>query len=176
MNQADSKVLIIGFGNPGRRDDGLGPAFVQAVESLGLENVDADADYQLQIEDAERMGRYQTVIFADASVSGPRVGFRRIEPGDASSFSTHHVTPEALVGLARRLFDAAPDAYLLTMRGVEFDEFGESLGETARKNLALALEIIVPAIRCRSFEEAASSLANSQLFTVEEGPCETAGM
>ena len=46
------RILLLGFGNPGRQDDGLGPALVQAIEEMEIPGVRAEADYQLNIEDA----------------------------------------------------------------------------------------------------------------------------
>ena len=39
------KILIVGYGNPGRQDDGLGAGFVEAVEQKHLEGVTVDSDY-----------------------------------------------------------------------------------------------------------------------------------
>ena len=42
------KALVIGYGNPGRLDDGLGPALAEAVEKLdlpGLITLDKLADH-----------------------------------------------------------------------------------------------------------------------------------
>ena len=50
-----NRVLVIGYGNPGRQDDGLGAAVIERLEALGLEGVTVDADYQLNIEDAADM-------------------------------------------------------------------------------------------------------------------------
>ncbi|VGO14536.1 hypothetical protein PDESU_03099 [Pontiella desulfatans] len=61
-------TLVIGYGNPGRLDDGLGPAFAERIQGLGLSGVTVESNYQLNIEDAELVSRYDTVVFADASV------------------------------------------------------------------------------------------------------------
>ena len=83
-----SKVLLIGYGNPGRLDDGLGPALATAIEKLGIEGVTVDAAYQLSVEDAAAAAEHDIVVFADADVSGPEpFRFHRIEPAPALSFS-----------------------------------------------------------------------------------------
>ena len=47
-------VLVIGFGNPGRMDDGLGPAMIERLEKLAITGVDLslltgkDIDYAIQ--------------------------------------------------------------------------------------------------------------------------------
>ena len=69
--QVDAKVLVIGYGNPGRLDDGLGPALAAAIESAAPAGVTVDADYQLTVEDAAAVAEHDVVVFADAAVDGP---------------------------------------------------------------------------------------------------------
>ena len=45
-----ARRLIIGIGNSGRADDGLGWAYLDAIASLDLEEIDTEYKYQLQIE------------------------------------------------------------------------------------------------------------------------------
>ena len=58
--------LLIGFGNPGRKDDGLGPMLARILERDGIAGLDVDSDYQLTVEDAEAVARYDEVVFADS--------------------------------------------------------------------------------------------------------------
>ena len=158
MSDADPGVLVLGYGNPGRLDDGLGPAFADAVARLGIEGVAADADYQLQPEDALRVARSGVVVFADADTAGPGpFRFLPVVPRRDASFTTHALSPQAVVALARDTFGARPEAYLLGIRGHEFDEFGETLSERARENLAAALRFLEPLLRSRRFREAAEA-------------------
>ncbi len=46
------RVLVIGFGNPAREDDGIGPAVADRLEESGIDGVVVDADYQLTVENA----------------------------------------------------------------------------------------------------------------------------
>ena len=59
-------ILFYGYGNPGRQDDALGISFVDEMEkwvkSQKLENIDFDTNYQLNIEDAEKISQYDLVI------------------------------------------------------------------------------------------------------------------
>ena len=52
------RILVYGYGNPGREDDGAGPYLAGLFEEAGLLGVDTDADYQLQIEDAVAISEY----------------------------------------------------------------------------------------------------------------------
>lgn len=135
-------ALLIGYGNPGRLDDGLGPAFADAVQTLSIPGLTVDSDYQLTVEDAVELASHDLVVFADADVSGPEPFYvKRLLPEDspALGFSSHSVGPKALLSLAKELFACSPECYLIGIRGYEFDEFGERISERAQRNLKEAV-------------------------------------
>ena len=137
-------TLILGWGNPGRVDDGLGPAFIEALSQLAPPGIALDSDYQLTLENAAEVARYDRVLFVDADRQGPEpFTMSKLEPSaSATSFSTHSVTPGAVLSLCRDLFDASPEAWVLGIRGYEFDRFGEGLSPGARVNLDRAVDFI----------------------------------
>lgn len=145
------RVLLIGYGNPGRLDDGLGPALAEAVAEAGIEDVTVDSNYQLLVEDAARVAEHDVVVFADADQSCPDpFELRSVKSGSDPSFS-HIVTPGHVLALARDHFGAEIPGFVLAIRGHEFDDFGERLSERATANLAAAVEFIVPLLRERRF-------------------------
>ena len=153
-----NSVLLIGYGNPGRQDDGLGPALAEAVERLRIPDVTVEADYQLTVEDAAAAAAHRYVVFADASVGGREpFYFRAVQPAEHTSFSTHSVEPEAVLALARDLFQADATGYALGIRGYRFGEFGETLSDKGRENLAAALRFIVPVLKDCAFDTAVSA-------------------
>lgn len=154
MTVEHPKVLLIGYGNPGRLDDGLGPALAEAIEALNLPGVTVQADYQLTVEDAAAVAEHDVAIFADADVAGEGpFYFRRLTPLAGCSFTSHSVEPAALLALAVQLFDARASAYVLGIRGYEFNEFDERLSEGATRNLAAALEYLRTALLAGRFSE-----------------------
>ena len=154
MNHVGSRILVYGYGNPGRGDDGLGPALVTALEVLGGDGLDCESDYQLAIEDAASLAKYDVVVFVDADKTGPApFWFDRVQPSRELSFSSHSASPGQVVGLAREMFGARVKAYTLGIRGYRFDELSESLSEQARRNLALALAFVERAVREQKFDE-----------------------
>jgi len=154
MSQTASNVLVIGYGNPGRLDDGLGPAFASAVEALNLPGVTVDANYQLMVEDAAEIAQHDVVVFVDADVAGPEpFKFTRIKAKPALSFSSHRVEPEPLLALAQDLFGAKARAYVLAIRGYDFNGFGEYLSESARANLDAAVEFAERLLPERRFDD-----------------------
>ena len=158
MSESGRRVLLIGYGNPGRFDDGLGPALAAAVEEKRLPGVRVEANYQLTVEDAADAAEFDTVVFVDADTRGPEPFWvKRIEGGrEAMSFSTHSVSPQAVLMLTRELFQAEPDAYLMGIRGYEFNEFGEGLSQQAERNLAQAIAYVENAVRQGGFDEVRS--------------------
>lgn len=170
------ETLVLGWGNPGRLDDGLGPALVEALAVLGLARVVVDSDYQLTMEDAAEVARYRRVLFVDADRTGPApFHLRRLSPAlQGSSFSTHSVSPAAVLALSRDLFQAEPEAWLLGIRGYEFDEFGERLSGKAQVNLARAVALVRSAIEADEFQEIPNTENIAENGTKREGePCPT---
>lgn len=155
MSDPQTSVLVIGYGNPGRLDDGLGPAFAAALAADGAPGVTVESDYQLSVEDAAAAAEHDVVVFADAAVAGREPFYLcpcRPQPG--MSYSSHAVSPQGVMGLARQLFGAETRGYMLGIRGYEFNEFEERLSERARRNLEEALRFFRRVVRERCFEDA----------------------
>ncbi len=150
-----TKVLVIGFGNPGRLDDGLGPALAAAIEEMAIPGITVDSDYQLTVEDAATAAEHDVVIFADADVRGPEPFYlKRIDATDSYlGFSSHSVRPKALIGLTEELFGKKVDAFILGIRGYDFNEFGEKLSTQAKANLDAAIKFLADALQKRDFSE-----------------------
>lgn len=65
-------LLVLGWGNPSRGDDALGPMLVDALvayagRALPAGTVDCLSDYQLQIEHALDLVGRERVLFVDAA-------------------------------------------------------------------------------------------------------------
>ena len=136
------KILLIGYGNPGRLDDGLGPALAERFQ--GLEKLTIETNYQLNVEDAAQIAEVDVVVFADASTDAePPFTFSPVVAEEGGlSFSSHSVSAPQLMGMVRDLFHAEPKAYMLAIRGYDFNEFGETLSEQAKANLDQAVDFL----------------------------------
>ena len=145
----NARILVYGYGNPGRADDGLGPALVQELSQRGLgSDVAVESGYQLAIEDAALVAEQDVVIFADADrACRDPFELRRLLPRRESSFSTHSVAPAVLLGLAHEHFDCRTTGFELGIRGYEFDEYAERLSPRAKHNLAAAANYMDRALR-----------------------------
>jgi len=146
LTRKEPRILVYGYGNPGRQDDGAGVLLAEKLEQWlqerNLEQVNTDFNYQLNLEDAAGIAEYDLVIFADASREN--VESFRMEPlvaSDRVEFTMHAVSPAFILHLAREVFDREPQAYLLHIRGYEW-EFMEGITGRANKNMTLALQFI----------------------------------
>lgn len=136
------RILVIGYGNPGRQDDGLGPAAAAAIARLALPNVTTLDNYQLVIEDALDVAVHDVVWFVDATREGDApCAVRRLSPALGFTFTSHLLDPEALLAIADQQFGKSPEAHLVSIRGYEFD-FLEGLSDRASGNLALAVALL----------------------------------
>ena len=155
MNDQTGKILLIGYGNPGRLDDGLGPALARMLEQQDLAGVTVESDYQLTVEDAAAIAEHDVVVFADAAVNGPEpFYFERLAPQRAVSFTSHSVAPAAALALAEELFGKRVPGFVLGIRGYEFNEFGQRLSEQAHTNLVAAVDFIGTVLTTGAFDDA----------------------
>jgi hydrogenase maturation protease len=177
MSKGSDKVLLYGYGNPGRGDDGLGPALAAAVEELDLSGVVVDANYQLTVEDAAEVAGYDAVVFADAAVEGPPpFGFSRIDDsaiereGRAIGWSSHSVSPAQVVALAREMFASKVAAYALGIRGYDFGDLDEALSAGAKDNLSEAIAFARRALVERQFEQYTQEFGQPAVGNSPDGP------
>lgn len=134
-------ALLIGYGNPGRGDDGLGPAFVQRIAERKLPGLSVKIDYQLMVDHAWMISQYELVIFADAVLKGDApFAFNELTNCAPRNMGSHSVTPEAAVMLSQLLFHTAPRAFVLGISGDRFGAIEEGLSDPAFRNLDLAEE------------------------------------
>ena len=135
-------VLVFGWGNLSRGDDALGPLFIERLRALAAPAAAVDYldDYQLQIEHALDLVGRRRVLFVDASLSC-RAPFEvtPVQAAADSSFTSHALSPQALLQVFRDLHGAAPPpCTLLAIRGEAFD-LGVPPSPAALARLAAAL-------------------------------------
>jgi hydrogenase maturation protease len=138
-------VLVIGYGNPSRGDDAIGPVLLDRLEALRSKDSDLDCfdtltDFQLQVEHAMDMHGYKQVIFVDAAVNLERpFRFELLHAARDESFSSHALNPAAVLAVYEDFYGRSPpESCLLTIHGERFD-LGEGLSEAAEESLDSAL-------------------------------------
>jgi hydrogenase maturation protease len=125
----------------------LGPAAAAEIDRFGWPNLTAFDNYQLNIEDAVDVADHDVVWFVDAAKTGPSP-YAVLDVSSASTieFTSHIVRPESVLAIARQCYGRSPRAFLLAIRGYEF-EFIEALTPGATDNLQAALAMLTSWIR-----------------------------
>jgi len=140
------EILIYGYGNPGRQDDGLGIFLSEKIDNWIKEenilSVKVDYNYQLNIEDALEIADKNLVIFIDASKEEINDYYlTKVKPSDRLEFTTHTVSPSYLLNLCKVIYNKTPDIYLLHIKGYKW-EFLEEMTEDAKNNLSKAYDFL----------------------------------
>jgi hydrogenase maturation protease len=162
-----ARVLVIGYGNALRTDDGVGWHAARLLAGdPRLANVVVVAEHQLTPELAFDLSLASLVVLLDASTETPAgtVTVRSIvAPGRAASAaglgpaagpagpdeapaamagaSSHHVDPELLLALARELYGRAPEAVVVSV-GVTEMSLGEGLTPIVEAALPAVADIV----------------------------------
>jgi hydrogenase maturation protease len=147
LSATGGTVIVIGYGNTLRCDDGAGPRVAIALASRGLPGLTAIAVQQLTPELAEPLASAELAIFVDArrALQGEPVEVRPLEPSDSGGTTGHASDPRALLALARETFGRSPRSWMVTVPAAEFN-LGEGLSATAERGAEDALERITALI------------------------------
>lgn len=139
---ANPRVLVIGYGNTLRGDDGVGPRLAEAVAGLKLEGVATLTCDLLTPELADNISRAEQVVFVDATVAETvEAQLRPLAPADSSQLMAHAADPRTMLALARDVFGHAPQAWLLTIPVAQM-AIGENLSAIAQINFEQGLKLL----------------------------------
>jgi len=140
------KVLIIGYGNPLRGDDGFG---WHASRVIAKELAGRDAEvitcHQLTPELAEPLSQSNHAVFIDADAEGEpgEIHWREVLPqAPASSALTHTCSPAGLLESATRLYGRCARAVVVTVSAQSFD-YGDSLSPVVSAALPKVVERVL---------------------------------
>lgn len=133
-------ILVLAIGNPSRGDDAIGPILAERLEALGLPDVEVITDFQLAPEHALDLAGREKVIFVDAGEGTPApYELRRVEARDDFSYTSHAMSPEAVLSTYARVTGSTPpEAWVLCVRGEAFG-LGEPLSAVASCHADAAL-------------------------------------
>ncbi|MER2605053.1 MAG: hydrogenase maturation protease [Siculibacillus sp.] len=139
------RVVVLGWGNASRGDDGLGPLLLERIEGLGLSHVTAFEDFQLQLEHALDLDGADLALFVDASVAAPApFAFGETRARVGLTHTSHAMAPEAVLDVyARVMGRTPPPAFVLAIRGEAF-ELGTGLAPAAETGLEAAWAFVRP--------------------------------
>lgn len=152
-----SQILIIGYGNPLRGDDGFGWHLAQRLQQNfhGAE-IEIIACHQLTPDLAEPISRARAVIFADASAEPTRneIALRQVKAAQtAPTDFSHHLNPPTLLAMAQALYDVTPRAAFLVTAAAHELGYGERLSpqmicalDNASARVASLCEFLAPSV------------------------------
>jgi hydrogenase maturation protease len=126
-SKEDKNFFVIGIGNPLRCDDGLGPLLAAEIAQKNIPGVKVIISQLLNLELLEDTLGYAKILVIDASAVGEGLVFKKVqimENGPAAS--SHHLSPEFFLAMARELYEKDLSLYVCSLRGVNF-EVGNTL-------------------------------------------------
>ena len=140
---APAATLVLGWGNLSRGDDALGPRCVANLRAALPGHLEAHVEfldaYQLQVEFALDLVGRARVLFIDASVNcAAPVATCQVLPRRDSSFSSHALSPEALLQVFVDLHGYNPPAATVLEIRAERFALGEPMTPAAEANLEAA--------------------------------------
>lgn len=151
------KILLLGYGNPDREDDGVAWHILRALAvKMGLpapdsyeddfpENPHVDFAFYLQLtpEMADDISAYEYVYFVDAHTGNipEEVRLIDVESDFQKSPFTHHLTAQSLLSICETLYNTKPESALLSVRGYQF-LFSRTLSEPTAALVPEAVELV----------------------------------
>ena len=154
-----SACLVVGVGNPLRRDDGVGP---RAALALAAEGWPARALHQPVPELALELAGVDRAVFLDADRRVPpgAIEVRRITPR-TRALASHALDFEDVLALAEALGGRAPAAWVVSIGAADF-----AIGEGLSAPLEAAFEAVLA--RVRSLLDARPERAEDRVVVPDE--------
>jgi hydrogenase maturation protease len=142
-----TELLVIGYGNELRGDDGVGPRVARAVAGWHRPGVRALAVQQLTPELADELADVERVVFVDAAADAEGVVcWRHVHPAGEPARLGHTGDPGWLLGLVDALNGRSPRAWMATIPARELG-YGEYLSPAAERGVAVVLHRIADLVR-----------------------------
>lgn len=138
-------VLVIGYGNSLRSDDGAGRKVAEILAQQQRTDLRCLSIHQLTPELATEIAQARAVIFADAIASeATAITVHSFQPTPSEAIDFGHTSnPQSLLALTQYLYQKRPPAWWVLIPGRNF-EFGEQLSASAERFVADA---------CREIEQ-----------------------
>jgi len=154
------RILILGYGNPDRGDDGaawvtlanIASHFGHVLDNEQLEtgfitltnSLQPWLNLQLIPELAEDLAGFEQAIFVDAHTEEIQEDVRvlPVQPEYQNSPFTHHLTPSSCLALSKNLYGGCPQSILVSIRGYEFG-FSHQLSLRTSKNASKAEQLVL---------------------------------
>jgi hydrogenase maturation protease len=153
------RTLVVGYGNAYCHDDGVALYIINELrrrsgirelqpDEDGMDELSHDVDsvmlHQLVPEVAPLAADYRLIVFVDAHVGTIPDDVRVVPVEEEHRFHavTHHMSPGMLLSLTKEEKGVAPRAFLISVKGENFD-FGLGLSDQCRRCADLAVRKIL---------------------------------
>ena len=134
-------TLVIACGNPLRGDDAIGSTVADIISSWRTPGVKVLTVHQLVPELIDEIQQVRRVLFIDAAATnadGSAFQSGVVEAKKSRRFFGHCETAASLLALLHELGGRTPDARLVSISAISFDQ-GKELTEGAKSNMQAAL-------------------------------------
>ena len=136
-------MLVIGYGNDLRSDDGAGRAVADAIADRALPGVEVRSMSQLTPELSLEIAGRTTVVFVDADVDATELRTRRVVAGSAGDrVMTHHGDPATLLELTSTVGETPAEAFVVSIPATNL-EMGFEFSPPTAKAIDEAVDFIV---------------------------------
>ena len=135
-------LLVIGYGNELRADDGAGRVVANAIEERELDGVTVRSLSQLTPELSLEIAGRERVVFVDASVDTDELKVEPVAAGDpGGGVMTHHGHPASILSLVGTVGDQPGEAFVISIPAENLG-LGFELSERTQAAVDEAIEII----------------------------------
>ena len=147
-SSVSNNVLVVGYGNVTRQDDGAGVHVAERIRNLSLPRVTVWTCHQLNLELLEDMDPFSTIILIDAGQQEETVVLRQINiPTHGGRLSSsHHMSPEFLARMALTLYHRVPRLFVCSIQAEQF-ALNESIRPQLEPKLRQAEELVLNLIQ-----------------------------
>ncbi len=138
-------ILVIGYGNDLRSDDGAGRRVADQIDALDLPGVEVRSIMQLTPEVSLDIVDRRLVVFVDASVRSDELSLDEVEPKPDATVMTHHGDPASLLAIAATV-GRPPDRAMLVSIPAHDLGMGSTFSPSAERAARRAVELIAAQI------------------------------
>lgn len=136
-------LLVIGYGNDLRSDDGAGRAVADAVAERELPGVEVRSVSQLTPELSLEIAGRRTVVFVDADVDVGELRSTPVSAGPAGDgVMTHHGDPATLLSLTSNVGPPPVEAFVISIPASNL-EMGFEFSPGTERAISQAVDLIV---------------------------------
>jgi hydrogenase maturation protease len=149
------KLVIIGYGNPSRGDDAIGPLLLNKIADCNFENISCFEDFQLQIIHSLDLEGMDMALFIDAGMNTQApFFFKQIHAsGELITHTSHSLAPQTVLDIYIKIKGKTPPpAFLLCVAGESFG-LGDDLSQNGQINLNQAWDFILPLLQNPNLEK-----------------------